>query len=57
MILTSSLGKIMERLVTNRLYWYLKKKHLINPFPNGFRKKNKILRNTYFDCKILLEML
>ena len=36
--LTSSLGKIMERLVTNRLYWYLEKNHLINPFQNGFRK-------------------
>ena len=36
--LTSNLGKIMERLVTKRLYWYLEKNHLINPFQNGFRK-------------------
>ena len=35
---TSNAGKIMERLVTNRLYWYLEKNHLINPFQNGFRK-------------------
>ena len=28
----------MERLVTNRLSWYLEKNDLINPFQNGFRK-------------------
>ena len=38
--LTSSLGKIMERLVTIRLSWYLEKIGLINKFQNGFRKKN-----------------
>ena len=37
--LTSSLGKIMERLVTIRLSWYLEKIGLINKFQNGFRKK------------------
>ena len=36
--LTSNLGKIMEKLVTNRLSWYLEKNCLINPFQNGFRK-------------------
>ena len=36
--LTSNFGKIMEKLVTNRLSWYLEKNNLINPFQNGFRK-------------------
>ena len=36
--LTTNLGKIIERLVTNRLSWYLEKNDLINPFQNGFRK-------------------
>ena len=36
--LTTNLGKIMERLVTKRLSWYLEKNDLINPYQNGFRK-------------------
>ena len=36
--LTSNLGKVMEKLVTKRLYWYLEKNLLICPFQNGFRK-------------------
>ena len=28
----------MERMVANRLYWYLEKNNLINPFQNGFRE-------------------
>ena len=36
--LTSNLGKIMEKLVTYRLSWYLEKNSLINQFQNGFRK-------------------
>ena len=40
--LTSNLGKIMERLITNRLDWYIEKNQLFNPFQSGFRKN----RNT-----------
>ena len=36
--LTTNLGKIMEKLVKNRLSCYLEKNDLINPFQNGFRK-------------------
>lgn len=36
--LTSSLCKIMERLVTTRLTWWLESRHLLNIAQTGFRK-------------------
>ena len=36
--LTSTVGKIMERLVTDRLAYYLEKNHLITNVQTGFRK-------------------
>jgi potassium voltage-gated channel Eag-related subfamily H protein 8 len=35
--LTSALCKIMERMVTNRLNWYLENNDLFNPMQTGFR--------------------
>ena len=32
------LGQRSEKLVTNRLSWYLERNDLINPYQNGFRK-------------------
>jgi hypothetical protein len=36
--LTSHLGKLMERLVTNRLSWWLESAGVLSPFQAGFRK-------------------
>ena len=36
--LTSCLCKVMERIVNNRLVWYLKSNKLITPTQSGFRK-------------------
>lgn len=36
--LTSTLSKLMERLVTNRLMWYLEKYNLLSNVQSGFRK-------------------
>ena len=36
--LTSTVGKIMERLITDRLAYYLEKNHLITNVQTGFRK-------------------
>ena len=35
--LTSTIGKLMERLVTNRLNWFLEKNKLLNNNQSGFR--------------------
>ena len=40
--LTSNFVKIMEKMVNNRLRWYLEKNNLFNPNQSGFRKN----RNT-----------
>ena len=39
--LTSCLSKTLERIINNRLMWYLKKK-LLSPIQNGFRKNRTI---------------
>ena len=44
--LTSNLNKIMEKMVNNRLQWYLEKHKLYNPNQSGFRKN----RNTMEQC-------
>ena len=36
--LTSCVCKTMERMVNNRLVWYLESNHLISPLQSGFRK-------------------
>jgi len=36
--LTSCVCKVMERMVNNRLVWYLERNKLITPMPSGFRK-------------------
>ena len=36
--LTSCLCKIMERMVNNRLVWYLEENNILTPFQAGFRK-------------------
>jgi ribonuclease HI len=41
--LTSNIGKIMEKLVTVRLNWYMEKNELFNKYQSGFRNN----RNTY----------
>jgi Reverse transcriptase (RNA-dependent DNA polymerase) len=35
--LTASLCKVMERIIMNRLWWYLDKNHLLNDVQAGFR--------------------
>jgi len=41
--LTSALCKVMERMITNRLNWYLEKNKLLNPMQTGFRKNKSTL--------------
>ena len=41
--LTSCLGKIMERLATNRLVWYLEKHKLIRCSQSAFRKRRCVM--------------
>ena len=36
--LTSTIGKLLERLIVNRLSWWLKAKSFLSPWPAGFRK-------------------
>ena len=48
--LTSHLGKIMERIVTERLTYFLESKALLSPYQSGFRKG----RNT-MDSVLCLE--
>lgn len=41
--LTSNLSKLMERMITNRLFWFLEKNNLINYNQSGFRKNRRTL--------------
>jgi len=43
--LTSTLCKLMERLVTSRLVWYLEKHNLLNNSQSGFRKNRNTLEH------------
>ena len=36
--LTSCIGKLAERMVNNRIYWYLENSNSLNPHQAGFRK-------------------
>ena len=37
--LTSTIGKLLERLIVNRLSWWLEARSLLSPWPAGFRKR------------------
>ena len=37
--LTSTIGKLLERLIVNRLSWWLEAKSLLSPWRAGFRKR------------------
>ena len=37
--LTSTIGKLLERLIVNRLSWWLEAKSLLSPWQAGFRKR------------------
>lgn len=41
--LTAIIGKVMERMVKNRLVWYLERFNLLSPFQAGFRKNRSTL--------------
>ena len=41
--LTSCLCKIMERMVNNRLSWYLERNNIISPYQNGFRHRRNCI--------------
>ena len=36
--LTSNIGKLAERMINTRLYWWLEHRKIINPYQAGFRK-------------------
>jgi hypothetical protein len=38
--LTSCLGKLFERIITNRLSWFVESKNIIGPEQAGFRKNH-----------------
>lgn len=41
--LTSNMGKLMERMIANRLNWFLEKNKILNVNQSGFRKKRSTL--------------
>ena len=41
--LTSCLCKVLERLVNNRLSWYLERNNIISPSQNGFRHRRNCI--------------
>ena len=41
--LTSGICKTMERMVNDRLVWFLKTNHLITEFQSGFRKSRSTI--------------
>ena len=45
--LTSCICKIMERMVNDRLVWFLEKNQLIATVQSGFRKQTRTLDHTY----------
>jgi len=44
--LTACLCKLLERMVVNRLQWYLEAKDLLNPLQSGFRKQRSTTDHT-----------
>ena len=51
---TSTIGKLLERLIVNRLSWWLEAKSLLSPWQAGFRKRrcttDQCLRLSQFVC-------
>ncbi|WP_435316530.1 reverse transcriptase domain-containing protein, partial [Klebsiella pneumoniae] len=45
--LTSSIGKLMERMVSNRITWFLEKNEKYNPAQSGFRKGKSTMDAVY----------
>ena len=41
--LTPVLCKLMERLIKNRMTWYMEKNEIITPIQSGFRKKRSTI--------------
>ena len=39
--LTSTIGKLLERLIVNRLFWWLEAKSLLSPWQAGFHKRRR----------------
>ena len=52
--LTSTISKLLERLIVNRLSWWLEAKSLLSPWQAGFRKRrcttDQCLRLSQFVC-------
>ena len=57
--LLNTLGKVFEKLVYNRLYWYLEHNRLLPEYQAGFRKQrstqDQLVRLEYFICKGIKE--
>ena len=51
--LTSTIGKLLERLIVNHLSWWLEAKSLLSPWQAGFRKR----RCTTDQCLILSQFV
>jgi hypothetical protein len=43
--LTNTIGKFLERIITNRLIWILEKHNLLSPYQSGFRSNRSTLDN------------
>lgn len=43
--LSSWMGKIMERMVSERLVWWIEKNQILYPMQNGFRRGKSCLEN------------
>ncbi|VDI74210.1 Hypothetical predicted protein [Mytilus galloprovincialis] len=41
--LTSNFVKIMEKMINNRLRWYLEKNHIYSPYQSGFRQNRSTM--------------
>ena len=57
--LLSTLGKVFERLVYNRLYWFLEHRNLLPEYQAGFRKQrstqDQLVRLEHFICRGIKE--
>ena len=57
--LLNTLGKVFEKLVYNRLYWYLEHNKLLPEYQAGFRKQrstqDQLVRLEHFICKGIKE--
>ena len=51
--LASTIGKLLERLIVNRLSWWSEAKSLLSPWQAGFRKRRCTMTNAS-DCQVRL---